>query len=237
MASSRPSGGRRGSVIATAVTALLLAVGLTALAVGMRGPSGPPQAVASSDVSALTGGTPGPHSGQPSTPPSNRSSNPTAGEAKIGPFLPASAPVALDIPSIGIHSRSLVGLHVGTDGALQPPRRFDQPGWYIDGPTPGQLGPAVIGGHVDSTSGPAVFYRLGALRPGALVKVGRRDRSVATFVIDKVARYPKAHFPTEQVYGNVDDRADIRLITCGGTFNRRIGHYNDNVVAFGHLVS
>lgn len=95
----------------------------------------------------------------------------------------------------------------------------------------------MIGGHVDSTTGPAVFYRLGELRPAAAVAVTRRDRSVATFVIDRVARYSKAAFPTRAVYGNTTDRAEIRLVTCGGTFDSTTGHYVDNIVAFGHLCS
>jgi len=151
--------------------------------------------------------------------------------------MAASEPVSLDIPSIGVHSHRIVGLHIGADGTLQAPRSFDQVGWYTGGPTPGQLGPAVIGGHVDSKSGPAVFYRLGALRPGAVVKVTRRDGTVAAFVIDSVARFAKAAFPSQQVYGNSTNRAEIRLITCGGAFDHATGHYADNIVAFGHLAA
>ena len=137
--------------------------------------------------------------------------------------------------SIGLHSRGIVGLHVGADGTLQAPTSFERVGWYTGGPTPGQLGPAVLGGHVDSKSGPAVFYRLGELHRGAEVTVTRRDGSVARFVIDRVGRFAKAAFPTREVYGNTTNRAEIRLITCGGAFDRATGHYVDNVVAFGHL--
>jgi sortase (surface protein transpeptidase) len=94
----------------------------------------------------------------------------------------------------------------------------------------------VIAGHVDSTHGPAVFYRLGRLRRGAQVRVLRADGRVARFTVDRVDRFAKDAFPTVQVYGNTTNRAELRLITCGGDFDRRTGHYVDNVVAFAHLV-
>ena len=122
-------------------------------------------------------------------------------------------------------------------GASRCPADFAAVGFYTLGPTPGQFGPAVIAGHVDSHRGPAVFYRLGALKAGATVSVGRRDGTTARFVVDKVAAYPKAQFPTTAVYGNTTSRAELRLITCGGSFDDRSGHYVDNVVAFAHLVS
>jgi sortase (surface protein transpeptidase) len=147
-----------------------------------------------------------------------------------------SRPIALDIPSIGVHTRTVVRLGRLADGGLEVPADFDTPGWYEPGPAPGQFGPAVIAGHVDSKRGPAVFYRLGALRPGASVRVTRQDGAVATFRVDRVARYPKNRFPTMQVYGNVTRRAELRLITCGGRFNSATGHYVDNTVAFAHLV-
>jgi sortase (surface protein transpeptidase) len=129
-----------------------------------------------------------------------------------------------------------VDLGLDATGKLEAPQDFDRTGWYAAGPTPGEFGPFVIGGHVDSKSGPAVFYRLGALTKGDKVMVTRADGTVATFVIDKVGRYAKADFPTALVYGNTTSRAEIRLITCGGAFDRVTGHYVDNIVAFGHLL-
>jgi sortase (surface protein transpeptidase) len=145
--------------------------------------------------------------------------------------------VRLDIPSIGVHTSTFVDLGRGRDGSIEVPQNFAAAGFYTLGPTPGQFGPAVIAGHVDSHQGPAVFYRLGALKAGATVSVGRRDGTTARFVVDKVAAYPKAQFPTTQVYGNTTSRAELRLITCGGSFDDRSGHYIDNVVAFAHLVT
>jgi sortase (surface protein transpeptidase) len=110
-------------------------------------------------------------------------------------------------------------------------------GWYTGSPTPGSVGPAVILGHVDSKAyGRGVFYELGRLRPGDTVEVLRRDRTTAVFRIDTVKSFPKAGFPSEVVYGNLD-HAGLRLITCGGTFDPAKGSYESNIVAFASLVS
>ncbi|GAB3442256.1 hypothetical protein GCM10027517_19060 [Phycicoccus ginsengisoli] len=143
--------------------------------------------------------------------------------------------MALSIPSIGVRTRGIVDLHLDSRGELEAPTDFDRAGWYADGPTPGEFGPSVIGAHVDSKAGPAVFYRLGALQKGAEVVVTRKDGSTARFVVDKVARYAKKDFPTALVYGDTKGRAELRLITCGGAFDQSTGHYVDNIVAFAHL--
>jgi hypothetical protein len=155
----------------------------------------------------------------------------------FGPVMNSSTPVSLDIASIDVHSDRLVDLAYTKDGALEVPTDFDLPGWFSPGPTPGQFGPAVIAGHVDSKKRPAVFYRLHELKPGATVKVGRKDGSTATFTVDKVEQYPKNRFPTSKVYGNSTNRAELRLITCGGSFDRQTGHYRDNIVAYAHLTA
>ena len=133
-----------------------------------------------------------------------------------------------------------VGLN--PDGTIQVPPLNDPPltneaAWYKYSPTPGQPGPSVIEGHVDSAeAGPSVFYRLGALKPGDLVDVTLADRQVAVFKITAVRLYPKSHFPTSTVYG-FTSYAALRLITCGGSFDGQSGHYTANVVAFASLVS
>ena len=149
----------------------------------------------------------------------------------------ASIPVSLDIPSIDVHSDRLVDLAYTDAGELEVPTDFDLPGWFSPGPTPGQFGPAVIAGHVDSKKRPAVFYRLRDLKPGATVEVGRADGTTAIFTIDKVEQYPKKEFPTSKVYGNTTNRAELRLITCGGSLDRQTGHYRDNIVAYAHLTT
>jgi hypothetical protein len=238
-------GGRRGVVLAAAVTVVLVLLAGILLTLGLR-PSGPPQPPAADAAPAPTGTatavttTPPPTSSAPSTrsvAPAPAAPLPRARQVDLGPILPGSPPVRLDIDSIGVHTSTFVDLGRGRDGSIEVPRNFAAAGFYTLGPTPGQFGPAVIAGHVDSHEGPAVFYRLGALKAGATISVGRRDGTTARFVVDRVAAYPKAQFPTTEVYGNTTSRAELRLITCGGSFDDRSGHYVDNVVAFAHLVS
>ena len=137
---------------------------------------------------------------------------------------------------MGIRSSNFVDLQVAKDGTLDVPGSANEVGFYTDGPTPGQLGPAVIGAHVDSKKGPGIFYNLGAVKPGAKIHITRQNKSRTTFVVDKVALYPKDQFPTEDVYYGDFTKSEIRLVTCGGTFDR-VKHYLDNVVVFGHLVT
>jgi hypothetical protein len=158
-----------------------------------------------------------------------------------GPVLARALPTSISIPAIRVDSRLLdVGLN--PDGTIQvpplnDPRLTDEAAWYKYSPTPGQLGPSIIEGHVDSLSGgPSVFFRLGALKPGDLIYITLADRRVAVFKITGVRLYPKDQFPTSTVYGSTDYAA-LRLITCGGTFDEQSRHYDSNVVAFASLVS
>jgi sortase (surface protein transpeptidase) len=134
------------------------------------------------------------------------------------------------IPAIGVDA-ALVGLGLDKAGALEVPARFDVAGWWTGGARPGERGPAVIAGHVDSKTGPAIFYRLGALRPGDRVIVRRRDGSSVRFRVRSIARYAKRRFPTRRVYGPTRT-AELRLITCSWTFDRDAGHYLDNTVVY-----
>jgi len=155
----------------------------------------------------------------------------------VGPILRRSLPRRISIPAIRVSS-SIQSVGLTRAGALavpQPGPHYNQAAWFTGSPSPGQLGPAVVEGHVDSVSqGPSVFFRLGALKPGDRVYITRADRSVAAFTIDGVRRYAKNAFPTSLVYGNTV-RAELRLITCGGAFDRATGHYLDNIVVFAHL--
>jgi hypothetical protein len=158
----------------------------------------------------------------------------TAVPERSGPARSGSAaglrPVAVDIAAIGVRS-TLVPLTLDAAGALQAPGDYVHAGWYVDGPVPGAPGPAVIAGHVDSRAGPAIFFRLRELRPGDKVTVTRSDRSTVRFGVISVERYPKNAFPTGRVYGPTPDRA-LRLITCGGSFDRARRSYRDNVVVY-----
>jgi sortase (surface protein transpeptidase) len=142
--------------------------------------------------------------------------------------LPLSAPVRLEIPAIGVSS-PLVRLGLNPDGTMQVPADFQVAGWFTGAPQPGQLGPAVIAGHVDSRSGPAVFYRLRDLRPGDQVRVVRADGRVVRFEVESLARYPKWALPDDEVYG-ATTAPDLRLITCAGDFDRDRRSYRDNLV-------
>lgn len=146
-----------------------------------------------------------------------------------------TAPVELSVPAIGVHTGPLLDLGIDPGGALEVPPDAATAGWFTLAPTPGSPGPAIIAGHVDYAGVPGVFQRLGELASGAEVTVARADGSTAVFETYLVERYSKAQFPTDRVYGNTAD-PELRLITCGGVFDSRSGHYQDNVVAYARLV-
>ena len=151
--------------------------------------------------------------------------------------LPRSVPVKIKIPGIGVDAPVMqVGREA--DGSVQVPPLDDRnlAGWYRYGPAPGQRGPAVILGHVDSTTGISVFYRLRDLHAGDRVYVTLADGTVAGFVVDGLQKVAKDAFPTASVYGKAG-YPSLRLITCGGPFDQATGHYVDNIIVYAHLVS
>jgi hypothetical protein len=145
----------------------------------------------------------------------------------------APTPLQVRLPSIGVDSR-LVPLAVDPAGALVPPEDTATAGWFAQGTLPGAVGPAVIAGHVDSYRGPGVFFRLSRVAPGDVVLVDRSDGSTLSFTVTGVDRYPKQTFPTDRVYGPTSE-PELRLITCGGTFDRSVRSYEDNVVVSARL--
>ena len=151
----------------------------------------------------------------------------------IRPDPAVPLPTSIEIPSIGVTS-ALQRLGRDADGAIEIPDEWQVAGWYAEGVRPGQVGPAVIVGHVDSRQGPAVFYRLREMRRGDKIKITRRDGSVVTFVVDRLEQHAKTRFPTDDVYLPTLEPA-LRLVTCDGTFDRSTGHYRDNLVVFAHL--
>ena len=146
----------------------------------------------------------------------------------------APPPTHLTIPSLGVDT-AVVRLGLNSDNTVEVPSDPSQVGWYTNGPAPGEQGPAVILGHLDSATGPAVFFHLASLRAGARILVGRRDGSTATFAVQRVASFPVASFPTDQVYGATTD-PELRLITCGGQYSFVQRRYLENVVVFAVLV-
>jgi sortase (surface protein transpeptidase) len=139
-------------------------------------------------------------------------------------------PVALTIPAIGVQT-SLVHLGLTASGALQVPSSTAVAGWYTGSSRPGAIGPAVIAGHIDSYTGPGIFFRLSQLRPGDRVYVRRADGTIALFYVTAVRSYAKDNFPTQAVYGPTPD-AELRLITCGGTFDPELRSYLSNTVVY-----
>ncbi|MFI7591416.1 class F sortase [Micromonospora sp. NPDC049359] len=151
--------------------------------------------------------------------------------------LSASRPVRLTVPAIKVEA-PVAPVGQASDGtiAVPPLEKHNETGWYDRGPTPGEPGPAVIVGHVDTKSGPSVFYDLGKLKPGDLIEVARADRSTVVFKVDTVERFPKDQLPAERIYGH-EGPAGLRLITCGGQFIGGRAGYADNVIAFATLQS
>jgi hypothetical protein len=145
-----------------------------------------------------------------------------------------TVPAHLTVSSIGV-STDLQALKLLKDGSLQAPSRWAEAGWYSGGAAPGEIGPAVIVGHIDSTRGPAVFYRLRQIVVGARILITDRDGTPVRFVVDDVHAYPKDTFPTVTVYGPTPI-PELRLITCTGEFDPEVRSYRSNLVVFAHLV-
>jgi len=206
----RPAPARRGSLrarIAGAAGALLLVGGAAAVGVAVVAQRHAPQ------PSAAAAGT-------------------------TGLSLRRSIPVSVEIPAIGVHS-VLLSLGVKPDGTMQVPplqRTPNAAAWYKYSVTPGQIGTSVIEGHVDNDHGPAVFFRLGALRPGDLVNVRLADGITGVFRVTGVRQYLKSKFPAETVY-RATRFAGLRLITCGGAFDYASSQYLSSTVVFAFLVA
>jgi sortase (surface protein transpeptidase) len=209
------------------VAAVLASIAVSMIAVGAV-PAGPPAPAPPTD---RTPAAPSPTADRTPT-----GTDRAATAARGVTALPRSVPARIDIPAIDVHA-PVMELGRNADGTIAvPPLAADAPaGWYRDLASPGEIGPAVILGHVDSaTDGAAVFFRLGALRPGDTVSVSRSDGSVATFTVDDVAEYPKTAFPAAKVYGPID-HAGLRLITCGGDFDHERRSYRANIVVYATL--
>jgi sortase (surface protein transpeptidase) len=179
-------------------------------------------------------------------PAGSQATPPRAGNARAG--SPASAPpavsafrsvrtynevalpVRLRIPAIGIDT-PVEQIGRQPDGTIEVPKRFDVAGWYNEAARPGQAGPAVVLGHVDSSAGPAVFFRLSALPVGAMVYVDRADATSASFRVTGQTRVPKTAFPTDLVYSPTL-QPSLRLVTCGGSFDHHVRSYQDNVIVY-----
>lgn len=218
-----------------AVGAVLLVAGMIAIVVAVRAQQSAPQPPASAARAVPV--VPSDPAG-PSGPESPSTQRDSSSPATRGPILSRSRPVHLSVPAIGVDS-DLKQIGLNAKGEIQtPPLVHDSHAyWLTVSPTPGELGPATIIGHVDSAAyGPGVFFRLGALRQRDTISVTRADGVVAVFEVERVVEYPKPKFPTQAVYGNLD-HAGLRLITCGGIFDPSIRSYESNIVVYASLVS
>jgi sortase (surface protein transpeptidase) len=201
---------RTGAVVAAAA---LTVAGLSAIAAGRQDRPGEPPWTA--------------------TPPPAAVASPGDDTLTRGAMLPESAPRRVMVPALQVDT-PVISLGLQPDGVLQVPADAATVGWYTGAPAPGALGPAVLAGHVNFNGADGAFARLAELRPGDEVRVARQDGSTAVFAITRVDRHPKDRFPTDAVYGPID-HAGLRLITCGGDFDDRTGHYADNVIAYAEL--
>lgn len=160
----------------------------------------------------------------------------TAPEATSTLAASPSEPRTLHIPSINLTVPFEAPLGIDTQGAVEVPKAYDTVGWYKYGPTPGELGPAVIFGHVDNYKGPAVFFSLGQVSTGDPVVIERTDGSKVTFEITGYERVEQEEFPMERVYGNLP-YAGIRLVTCTGIYDRSTLRYSHNLIVYGKLIT
>jgi sortase (surface protein transpeptidase) len=219
--------------------AVLLVAGVIAIVVAARAqtsaPQPPPAAASPVNVipTASSTGSAGTVPGPTGTPPKTAS-----GPHTRGLILAHSIPIRLRIPAINVNSTlKKIGLTSSGQIATPPLVKDSHAYWLTVSPTPGQLGPATIIGHVDSAAyGSGVFFKLGDMRQRDKIYLTRSDGTIAMFEVERVAEYSKAHFPTREVYGNID-HAGLRLITCGGTFNSAIHSYESNIVVYAALVS
>jgi LPXTG-site transpeptidase (sortase) family protein len=162
--------------------------------------------------------------------------SPSPAERSPGKHLARSAPTRLVIPSIGVNA-PFTALDVDSKGQLEapPPNNTNLVGWYAKGVSPGELGTAIVAGHVDTKTSAAVFARLSELKKGDRFQVRRADGTRATFVVDEAESFAKDDFPNERVYADTPD-AQVRLITCAGAYDRTAKDYTENLVVFAHLV-
>jgi hypothetical protein len=255
---AKNTGNRRGIAMVVAGVFALSGIGFIAYA-AMNQPEHPPEVPRSAAPAVTTTPTDGPTDSsveaarefavRNGTAPTTAAPAATASPNQIAAPQPpkrkparvmlASPPVSLSIPAINVKSSGM--LHVGqtAQGTLQVPPPgpdYNKVGWYRNSPMPGTLGPAVLVGHIDSAKeGPSVFFRLAALRRGDLIRITREDKTVAVFKVDEIKRFKKVDFPTQLVYGNTDHAA-LRIITCGGPFDRDSGSYIDNTVVLASLI-
>lgn len=236
-------------IVATLVL-VLVAAGLFLLGLASQEAlhtSRPPQAAVASPVASpaasptggSTGGVRVGHGASPATDPHSipfSRARPTPPQSTQRGEVAGPVPVRIEISQIGVRTR-VIRLGLAADGTVQVPPfdQADEVGWYDQSPVPGDTGPSVLIGHIDSPRGPAVFYRLATLETGDQVRIERADGSIAVFRVTAVKTVAKNHFPTRSVYGTLK-YPGLRLITCGGVYDASAGGYQANTIVYGSLV-
>lgn len=226
MGLSRAGGGSRWRWVLPGLAAFLVAAGLMLLAAGCSTPKYGVSPIPASVSSTAPAGASG-----------MGSSSAAAKAPAASGFAARSVPVSIKIPAIGV-SAPVTELGLNADGTLATPPLGNPnlTGWYKYGPSPGQQGPSVIVGHIDSTAGPSVFFRLRDLTGGDKISVTLADGRTAVFAVTGMQQTAKTAFPTSEVYGHLS-YAGLRLITCGGAFDYSTGHYLENVIVYAKIVS
>lgn len=151
------------------------------------------------------------------------------------PALVASEPTRISIPKLNIEANFEAPLGIAADKTIEVPKGYTTVGWYKYGPTPGEIGPAVVIGHIDSYQGPAIFHELKNLVPGDRIFIDRKDGNTAEFEVLKLEYNSQSNFPTKQVYGDIE-YAGLRLITCTGMYDHGTLRYSHNLIVYGKLV-
>ena len=247
----QPGRGRRGVLLtALAVSAVLVGVVLLAVGIGTQRPDppSPPAATSGSEPTQESSDEPDAAASEETSGADQETatSDADASAEESAPAEPAepevaalepSEPVEVRLPSIGVTS-PLHPLGLADDGTLEVPSgdRYHEAAWYDGSPTPGELGPTVIEGHVTGAGGvESIFFELGALRPGDTAEVEREDGQTVTFEVYRVEQFAKDAFPTVDVYGPTDV-PELRLITCGGEFDEEEQSHEDNTVVYARMV-
>lgn len=248
VATRAPRGAGRGSGRRRAVDVLLVLVALVAAGYAAWAWFGPaatvgdaPTVLDGRDVAA-SGSAPGEEARSPVVPDDATEGEATGADVERADdanerLVDASAanPVRVRVPSIGVDAPT-TALGVDADNRLEVPVDTDVVGWWRGGPEPGEAGPAVVTGHVDSWEGPGVFIRLDEVAIDDVVHIDREDGTTATFRVTGVEQHAKTAFPTQRVYGDTPG-STLRLVTCGGGFDRSSKHYLDNVIVFAERVA
>ncbi len=233
---------RLGKVGGLALAAIVVGAVLIGIAVAAQKSAPTPPASAAGTLDAAPSSTAKSASSRPSAGPTSlapSSAAPSASASSAEPPLGPSKPVSISIPAIDVKS-AVFAIGKDDDGTLkvpQPGPNLNKVAWFEKSPTPGQPGPAVLEGHVDSVQGPSVFFELGDVRPGNKIIIKRHDGRTVTFTVNAVRDYQKDAFPTRDVYGSGDlSKSEIRLITCSD-FDKSIRHHVGNLIVFAHLTS